>query len=143
MPSELIEAQRDAMLATFRQAGISRATYLMEVANVARAAAAEGEYGPAARLYEIVGKGMGVLGGDRHLHLHGAGSGGADGMAGVGGVVGVRSVAQLTDDQLLALAQEHLATPVDVVAVRSGGEEDLGAGAGGAAVPPGDDPLFH
>ncbi len=142
MPSELIEAQRDAMLTVFRQAGINRATYINEVAQVARAAAAEGNFGPAAKLYELVGKSMGLLGGDRHLHLHGAGAGVAMGPDGAPGVMGVRSMAQLTDEQLLALAQET-ATPVDVVAVRDAEFEGVEAGVEVGPAVPGDDPLFR
>lgn len=68
----LVSLQHEAMRTVFAQAGISLATYAMEVVSVARAAAADGEYGAAAQLYKIVGQHIGALAGEKHLHLHAA-----------------------------------------------------------------------
>jgi hypothetical protein len=116
MPSsELIEAQRSVMVAVFRAGGLSRATYLKELAEVSRAAAAEGEYGAAMKGYELLGKGLGVLVGDKHLHLHGA-VGGAGGPEGVGIV---RRMASLTDEQLEQLAAERDAGEAEVLGINA------------------------
>jgi hypothetical protein len=118
MPSsELIEAQRSVMVAVFRAGGLSRATYLKELAEVSRAAAAEGEYGAAMKGYELLGKGLGVLVGDKHLHLHGAvgGAGGPDG----GGLGIVRRMASLTDEQLEQLAAERDAGEAEVLGINA------------------------
>jgi hypothetical protein len=129
---DLISAQRDMMMAVFRQAGINRANYVMEVAAVARAAAAEGEYAPAMKGYELVGKALGALGNENHLHLH-AGAGGLD----VAALAQTTRMAQLTDAQLLDLAQMRDAREVEVV------HEPVVAEPAAALAEVPDDPLFH
>jgi len=117
MPSsELIEAQRSVMVAVFRAGGLTRANYLRELAEVSRAAAAEGEYGAAMKGYELLGKGLGVLLGDKHLHLHGTVGGGAGGVDDNGQGI-VRRMATLTDAQLEQLAAEREASTTEVLGV--------------------------
>ena len=60
---------REVMLTEFRRVGVSKATFLMELLSVARAAAAEGEYTPSIKAYEMIGKQLGCLV-ENHQHLH-------------------------------------------------------------------------
>lgn len=66
---------RGVMLANFKKAGISQATFLMELLSVARSAAAEGEYTPALKGYELIGKQLGLFT-ETHQHLHVTGTAG-------------------------------------------------------------------
>ncbi len=73
-----IFAQRDAMREIFRNSGISLASYSLEVLNVARAAAAEGDYTAAFTGYKLIGQHLGAIQGEKHLHLHAAVPAGGD-----------------------------------------------------------------
>lgn len=66
----LIQVQQDAMRQIFQQAGVTLASFAVEIASVARAAAAEGDYSAAANLYKLVGQHIGALQGEKHLHIH-------------------------------------------------------------------------
>ena len=111
-----MDAQRQAMLSVFRASGISRATYVAEVAAVARASAAEGEYSASGKLYELVGKALGSLGNEQHLHVH---------TSDPSILASQTRLAQLTDAQLMEMAQMRRVREAEVVSVA-----------------PGDDPLF-
>ncbi len=68
----LVQERRDAMAARFRQAGITLADIRLEMLEVARTAAAEGEYQAAGQIYKTIAQTLGGLANDQHLHLHGA-----------------------------------------------------------------------
>lgn len=137
-PLDLISAQRSAMLAVFRAAGMTRASYLLELAAVSRAAAAEGEYAPAMKGYELLGKTLGVLGAENHLHLHGGGSSGD----GVSALAQATRMAQLSDAQLAELAGLREAREVEVIVAPPEPEAPAVSEAVPEAVPA-DDPLFR
>lgn len=70
LPS-LIATQKNALQETFRQSGISLASYSLEILSVARLAAAEGDYMASLKGYELIGKHIGALSETHnHLHLH-------------------------------------------------------------------------
>jgi hypothetical protein len=73
--AQLMLAQQSALLAHF-QSGVplTLASFTQEITLVARAAAAEAQYGPAAKLYELAGKNIGAIDNKadvhQHVHLH-------------------------------------------------------------------------
>jgi hypothetical protein len=69
-PPSLVQERRDAMALRFRQAGVTLADIRLEMLEVARTAAAEGEYQAAGAIYKTIAQTLGGLQ-DNHLHLHG------------------------------------------------------------------------
>lgn len=111
---QAVEAQRASMLRVFQQAGITRANFALEVLSVARAAAAESQFAPAAKLYEIVGRSIGAVGGESHLHLH---------TADPNVLMQRERLAAMTDVELLELAEGREARQAEVVSVTAGPDE--------------------
>jgi hypothetical protein len=68
--NSLLQERRDAMGARFRQAGVTLADIRLEMLEVARTAAAEGEYAAAGQIYKTIAQTLGGLANDQHLHLH-------------------------------------------------------------------------
>lgn len=66
----LIATQLDAMRDCFRQNGVTIASLQIEMLQVARAAAADGEYQAAGGLYKTIAQMLGGIQGEKHLHLH-------------------------------------------------------------------------
>lgn len=58
------------MVTEFKRRGLTTADWLKEIHAIARVAAYEGDYTASFRGYEIIGKHLGALTGDTHLHLH-------------------------------------------------------------------------
>lgn len=68
--NSLLQERRDAMGERFRQAGVTLADIRLEMLDVARTAAAEGEYAAAGQIYKTIAQTLGGLEADRHLHVH-------------------------------------------------------------------------
>jgi hypothetical protein len=71
--AQMIVAQQRALHAHFsRNVPLDLASFTLEMTLVARAAVADGQYGPAAKFYELVAKHIGAIDtkSDVHQHVH-------------------------------------------------------------------------
>lgn len=79
------------MLREFKRRGINTADWLKEIHATARVAAMEGDFNACFKGYEIIGKHLGALTGDTHLHLH---------------APAAEQMREMTDAQLQAMIQK-------------------------------------